>query len=199
MSIQMLNDNELVQLYIGGSEESLAILLNRHKRKIFSSIIVVVKETALAEDIFQDTFFKVIQTLKKGQYNEEGKFLPWVIRIARNLIIDHFRRIKKMPPMPVYVNDEGEEVSVFNSLPSTDDADRKQESKTFRKSIRNLINELPDDQREVVLMRMYYDMSFKEISEFTGVSINTALGRMRYALINLKKMIEERKMEVVLR
>ena len=199
MSIQSLNDNELVQLYIDGNEESLAILLQRHKRKIFSSIIVVVKDHQLAEDIFQDTFFKVIQTLKKGQYNEEGKFLPWIIRIARNLIIDHYRRAKKMPPMPVYINEEGEEISVFNSLAAPNDELQTVEAGKFKKSIRNLINELPNDQREVVLMRMYYDMSFKEISEFTNVSINTALGRMRYALFNLKKMIEERNMEVVLR
>lgn len=199
MSIQLLNDNELVQLYIDGNEESLAVLLQRHKRKIFSSIVIVVKDNQLAEDVFQDTFFKVIQTLKKGQYNEEGKFLPWVIRIARNLIIDHFRRIKKMPPMPVYVNEEGEEISVFNTLSSSDDEALNEESTKFKKSIRNLINELPNDQREVVLMRIYYDMSFKEISEFTNVSINTSLGRMRYALFNLKKMIEERKMEVILR
>ncbi len=199
MSIQSLNDNELVQLYIGGNEESLATLLQRHKRKIFSSIIVVVKDQQLAEDIFQDTFFKVIQTLKKGQYNEEGKFLPWIIRIARNLIIDHYRRAKKMPPMPVYVNEEGEEISVFNSLAAPNDDMQSVEAGKFKKSIRNLINELPNDQREVVLMRIYYDMSFKEISEFTNVSINTALGRMRYALFNLKKMIEERKMELVAR
>ena len=199
MSIQLLNDNELVKLYIEGSEESLAALLQRHKRKIFSSIIVVVKDKQLAEDIFQDTFFKVIQTLKKGHYNEEGKFLPWIIRIARNLIIDHFRRAKKMPPMPVYINDEGEEVSVFNTLASPTNEQNAIETSKFKKSIRNLISELPNDQREVVLMRIYYDMSFKEISEFTNVSINTALGRMRYALCNLKKMIEERKMEVVLR
>jgi len=199
MSIQSLNDNELVQLYIGGNEDSLAVLLQRHKRKIFSSIIIVVKDHQLAEDIFQDTFFKVIQTLKKGQYSEEGKFLPWIIRIARNLIIDHYRRAKKMPPMPVYINEEGEEISVFNSLAAPDDDARNAEAGKFKKSIRNLINELPNDQREVVLMRMYYDMSFKEISEFTHVSINTALGRMRYALFNLKKMIEERNMEVVLR
>lgn len=199
MSIQSLNDNELVQLYIGGNEDSLSVLLQRHKRKIFSSIIVVVKDQQLAEDIFQDTFFKVIQTLKRGQYNEEGKFLPWVIRIARNLIIDHFRRAKKMPPVPVYINDEGEEVSVFNTLASDNNDQNAIEASKFKKSIRNLINELPVDQREVVLMRIYYDMSFKEISEFTNVSINTALGRMRYALFNLKKMIEERKMEVVLR
>jgi RNA polymerase sigma factor (sigma-70 family) len=198
MSIQLLNDNELVQLYIGGNEDCLATLLQRHKRKIFTSIVIVVKDQQLAEDLFQDTFFKVIQTLKRGQYSEEGKFLPWVIRIARNLIIDHFRRAKKMPPMPVYVNDEGEEISVFNSLAASEEPSQLENSK-FRKSIRNLINELPNDQREVVLMRMYYDMSFKEIAEFTDVSINTALGRMRYALFNLKKMIEEKKLEVAFR
>ena len=199
MSIQKLNDNELVQLYIGGNEESLAVLLHRHKRKIFSSIIIVVKENALAEDIFQDTFYKVIQTLKRGQYSEEGKFLPWVIRIARNLIIDHFRRIKKIPPVPVYINEEGEEISVFNLLPADNSDDPDDEKSKFRKNIRNLIHELPADQKEVVLMRIYYDMSFKEIAEFTNVSINTALGRMRYALFNLKKMIDERKLEVALR
>lgn len=199
MSIQLLNDNELVQLYIGGNEDSLSILLNRHKRKIFSSIMVVVKNKALAEDIFQDTFFKVIQTLKRGQYSEEGKFLPWVIRIARNLIIDHFRRIKKMPPVPVYVNEEGEEVSVFNTLASDQPADDYDETVKFKKSIRAIINELPADQREVVIMRTYYDMSFKEIADFTNVSINTALGRMRYGLLNLKKLIEEKNLEVSFR
>ena len=195
MSIQLLNDLELVQLYIGGNESALTILLERHKRKIFTSIIMVVKDKQLAEDIFQDTFYKVIITLKKGQYNEEGKFLPWVIRIARNLIIDHFRRAKKMPPVPVYVNEDGEEISVFNLLASTDNPENDEAITKFRKSIRNLINELPDDQREVVLMRIYYDMSFKEISEFTNVSINTALGRMRYALFNLRKMITEQQLE----
>ncbi len=198
MSIQLLSDNELVQLYIGGNEESLSVLLHRHKRKLFSSIIVVVKDQQLAEDIFQDTFVKVITTLKRGQYNEEGKFLPWLIRIARNLIIDHFRRAKKMPPVPVYINEEGEEVSVFNTLASSDDK-YDTEFKGLKKNLRNLVNNLPEDQREVVLMRMYYDMSFKEISEFTNVSINTALGRMRYALFNLKKMIEEQKLEIAIR
>jgi len=196
MSIQLLNDNELVQLYINGNEESLSVLLIRHKRKIFSSIMVVVKNKALAEDIFQDTFFKVIQTLKRGQYNEEGKFLPWVIRIARNLIIDHFRRIKKMPPVPVYVNEEGEEISVFNTLTSDDEIKNKDENQKFKKSIRAIISQLPADQREVVIMRTYYDMSFKEIADFTNVSINTALGRMRYGLLNLKKIIEDKKIEV---
>jgi RNA polymerase sigma factor (sigma-70 family) len=196
MSVQ-LNDHELVQLYASGDEGSLAILLERHKRKVFSSIIIIVKERALAEDIFQDTFFKVILTLKRGQYNEEGKFLPWVLRIARNLIIDHFRRVKKLPPVPVYVNDEGEEISVFNLLAADDDEAHTAEKTRFRKEIRELVGKLPPDQREVVLMRMYYDMSFKEISEFTHVSINTALGRMRYALMNLKKMIGAEKPELV--
>lgn len=199
MSIQSLNDNELVQLYINGSEESLAVLLQRHKSKIFSSIIIVLKDRALAEDIFQDTFFKVIYTLKRGQYNEEGKFLPWVLRIARNLMIDHFRRVKKMPPLPTYVNEDGEEVSIFNSLAAEDESQgAKEDLSKFKRNIRNLINSLPADQREVVIMRTYYDMSFKEIADFTNVSINTALGRMRYALINLKKMIEEKNVEVSL-
>ncbi len=200
MSIQLLNDNELVKLYMGGNEDSLSVLLNRHKRKIFTSIVIVVKNNALAEDIFQDTFFKVIQTLKRGQYTEEGKFAPWVMRIARNLIIDYFRNIKRMPPMPVYTNSEGEEISIFNNL--TDDCDKTKVSSEylkFKKSIRGLINELDEDQREIVLLRTYYDMSFKEIAEFRNMSINTALGRFRYALFNLKKMIEERNLEVSLR
>ncbi len=198
MAIQnQLQDNELVHMYILGNESALETLLNRHQRKIYSSILVVVKNTALAEDIFQDTFFKVIQTLKKGMYNEEGKFLPWVIRIARNLIIDHFRRAKKMPPAPVYINEEGEEVSVFNLLEGDcNTSQQEQESNLYKKNLKSLINQLPADQREVVIMRTYYDMSFKEISELTNVSINTSLGRMRYALFNLKKMIEESKLEV---
>src|SRR5690606_38663423 len=128
-----------------------------------------IKDQSLAEDIFQDTFFRVILTLKKGQYIEEGKFLPWVLRIARNLIIDHFRRAKKMPPVPVYVNSDGEEISVFNTLYAgngdVDTADRKR----IKKNMRELISRLPADQKEVVLMRMYYDMSFKEIAGFTNV------------------------------
>ncbi|MBA3663597.1 MAG: sigma-70 family RNA polymerase sigma factor [Bacteroidetes bacterium] len=198
MSIQSLNDNELVQLYMEGNEDSLAILLHRHKGRIFSSIIVILKDRALSEDIFQDTFLKVIHTLKRGQYSEEGKFLPWVLRIARNLIIDHFRRAKRMPPVPVYVNEDGEEMDVFSTIAGDQNEKSHEESSLLKKNIRELVNELPADQREVVLMRTYYDMSFKEIAEFTNVSINTALGRMRYGLINLKKMIEERNVEVSL-
>lgn len=189
----MLEDNELLKLYINGNEESLSILLQRHKRKLFSSILIVVKEKALAEDIFQDTFIKAIQTLKRGQYSEEGKFLPWLLRIARNLIIDHFRRVKKMPPAPVYKNEEGEDVDVFASIASEDeDFEEAQKKNDLKRHVKELVNLLPMDQREVVMMRMYYDMSFKEIADVTNVSINTSLGRMRYALINLKKLMEEK-------
>jgi RNA polymerase sigma factor (sigma-70 family) len=191
MSIETLNDQELVTLYINGKEEALETLVHRHKSRIFTSILMVIRDRSQAEDIFQETFFKVIQTLKKGQYNEEGKFLAWVLRIARNLIIDHFRRVRKMPSVPVYVNDEGEEVSVFDHI-AAGEASPGAEMSAFRKEIRTMITSLPEEQREVVLMRMYYDMSFKEIAEFTGVSINTSLGRMRYALFNLRKMMAGR-------
>ena len=194
----MLSDNELVKLYVGGNEESLAVLLNRYQKRVFSSVIMVVRDQQLAEDIFQDTFFKVILTLKKGQYDEQGKFLPWVIRIARNLIIDHYRRARKMPPIPVFVNDEGEEISVFSTLAAPEEHEMHTEGRKFRKEMRDLISQLPADQREVVLMRMYYDMSFKEIAEFTNVSINTALGRMRYALMNLRKLINEKRPELAI-
>ena len=197
MSVRIQEDNELVQLYISGNEEALSTLLQRHKRRIFSSIYVIVRDRALAEDLFQDTFFKVIQTLKRNQYSEEGKFLPWVLRIARNLIIDHFRKNKKLPTVPVYVTEDGEEVDVFATIPNTDDGFKNdKEQIQFRKKVRKMVGSLPDEQKEVVIMRMYYDMSFKEIADFCNVSINTSLGRMRYALINLKKMIEESKTEV---
>lgn len=196
MSIQSLSDNQLVVIYLEGNEKGLEILLHRHKSKLFTSIIHVVKDRALAEDIFQDTFFKAIQTLKKGQYNEEGKFLPWIFRISRNLIIDHYRRIKKMPPANVFYNEEGEEIHPLDLVPEKNESfHQAEENKNRRKDVRQLIQLLPPDQREVVIMRTYYDMSFKEIADITNVSINTSLGRMRYALINLKKMMEERKMQ----
>jgi len=199
MSTQTLTDQQLVDLYLQGNEKGLESLLLRHKSKLFTSIIVIVKDKALAEDIFQETFFKVIQTLKKGQYNEEGKFLPWICRISRNLIIDHFRRVKKMPPASVYYNEEGEELHPLDNLHENKDVYQTEDEVLKRKNnIRDLIHQLPNDQREVVIMRMYYDMSFKEIADTTNVSINTSLGRMRYALINLKKMIEEKKVEVSL-
>lgn len=198
MSIQQfVDDQELVHLYIKGDESALATLIKRHKRRIFSYIMLTVKDKAVAQDIFQDTFFKVITTLKKGQYNEEGKFLPWVMRIAHNLIIDSFRRDKRMPTVSGGKNDDGESFDIFSVLPMDDkNAEQNLVQGQMRKDIRKLVEKLPSEQREVLMMRHYYDMSFKEISEQTNVSINTALGRMRYALINLRKMIEEKEIVI---
>jgi RNA polymerase sigma factor (sigma-70 family) len=194
---QFIDDQELVINYINGDETALATLIQRHKRRIFSYIMLTVKDRALAEDIFQDTFFKIIITLKKGCYNEEGKFLPWVLRITHNLIIDTFRRNKRMPTISGGVNDEGEEFDIFSVLNLQDKNVEEDIIKgQVRKDVRKLIDQLPLEQKEVLMMRHYYDMSFKEISEQTNVSINTALGRMRYALINLRKMIDEK--EVVI-
>jgi RNA polymerase sigma-70 factor (ECF subfamily) len=157
--------------------------------------MLTVKDKALAEDVFQDTFIKVINTLKKGHYNEEGKFLPWVLRIAHNLIIDTFRRDKRMPTISGGSNEEGDDFDIFSVLGVFDKtAEEEIIQSQIRKDIRKLIEALPAEQREVLMMRRYYDMSFKEISEQTNVSINTALGRMRYALINLRKMIEEKEL-----
>jgi RNA polymerase sigma factor (sigma-70 family) len=190
---QFVDDKELVDQYIKGEESALVTLITRHKRRIFSYIMLTIKDKALAEDIFQDTFIKVINTLKRGQYNEEGKFLAWVMRISHNLIIDSFRKAKKIPTISGGTNGEGEDFDIF-SLFGSHDKNIEQEiiQDQIRKDIRKLIECLPPDQREVLMMRHYYDMSFKEISEHTNVSINTALGRMRYALINLRKMIEEK-------
>ena len=187
MSMQLLSDNELVKLYMNGNEESLSILVKRHKRRIFSYIYLITRNKTLTEDVFQETFFKVIQTLKKQQYNEEGKFLPWVMRISHNLIVDHFRKTKKMP-----MYRETEEFSIFSVM--SDDSLTIESKMIFDQveiDLKKLIQELPDDQKEVLVMRMYQDMSFKEISELTDVSINTALGRMRYALMNLRKIIDK--------
>lgn len=197
MSIQLMTDNELVKLYMNGNEESLSILVKRHKRRIFSYVYLITRNKALTEDVFQETFFKVIQTLKKQQYNEEGKFLPWVLRIAKNLIIDHFRKARKMPGISIITNEDGEETSIFDIIPEDVDHSKDNEAaKRFKDAIRSVINDLPQDQKEVVIMRTYYDMSFKEIAEVTNVSINTSLGRMRYALINLKKRLEEKNVEM---
>ena len=198
MSIQQfVDDQELVNLYIKGDESALATLITRHKRRIFSYIMLTVKNKAVAQDVFQDTFFKVINTLKKGQYNEEGKFLPWVLRIAHNLIIDTFRRDKRMPTISGGKNEEGESFDIFSVIPMEEkNAEEAIVQGQMHKNIRKLVEKLPNEQREVLMMRHYYDMSFKEISEITNVSINTALGRMRYALINLRKMIEEKEIVI---
>ena len=187
MAIPPIDDATLVNDYIAGNEAALATLIKRHQSKIFGFIYSKVGDRDLADDIFQDTFIKVIRTLKSNAYNEEGKFLPWVMRIAHNLIVDHFRRNKKMP-----LYRETEEFSIFSIM--TDDAmtiENKLISDQVARDLRQLVEELPADQKEVLMMRLYQDMSFKEISEATGVSINTALGRMRYALLNLRKVIDK--------
>ncbi|MBE0391359.1 RNA polymerase sigma-70 factor (ECF subfamily) [Flavobacterium sp. 7E] len=182
-----LPDALLVQNYIAGNENSLATLINRHESRIYGFIYSKVLDKDVSNDIFQDTFIKVIKTLKSNSYNEEGKFLPWVMRISHNLIIDHFRRNKKMP-----LYRETEEFSIFSIMSDNEPTiESKLISEQVEIDIRKLLEELPIDQKEVLIMRMYQDMSFKEISEITGVSINTSLGRMRYALLNLRKVIDK--------
>ncbi|MGA1226436.1 MAG: RNA polymerase sigma factor [Tamlana sp.] len=187
MQQETISDATLVSSYIKGNEGALEILINRHKQKIYSFIYSKVYDRDIAEDIFQDTFIKVIQTLKRGAYNEEGKFLPWVMRISHNLVIDFFRKNNRMPKF-----DNAGEFSIFSVLSDTSlNAEKSIIKEQVENDVRRLVDELPDDQKEVLLMRIYNDMSFKEISDRTGVSINTALGRMRYALINLRKIIDK--------
>lgn len=182
-----LDDSTLVKQYVNGDEKSLEILINRHNQRISSFIYSKVLDKEVTEDIFQDTFIKVIKTLKKGSYSEEGKFLPWVMRIAHNLIIDHFRKNKRMPKF-----EGGEDFNVFSVIKDERLNIEKQIIKDqIESDLTVLIEELPEDQKRVLVMRIYKDMSFKEIAENTGVSINTALGRMRYALINLRKIVEK--------
>lgn len=165
----------------------MAVLINRHQSKLYGFIYSKVGDRDLTDDIFQDTFIKVIKTLKSNSYNEEGKFLPWVMRISHNLIIDHFRRNKKMPMFR-----ETEEFSIFSIMSDQSLTIENQIiTEQVEQDLKRIIEELPADQREVVLMRMYQDLSFKEIAELTGVSINTALGRMRYALLNMRKVIDK--------
>ncbi len=180
-------DALLVKNYIAGEEQSLAVLIERHQSKIYGFIYSKIGDRDVADDVFQDTFIKVIKTLKSNAYNEEGKFLPWVMRIAHNLVVDHFRKVKKMP-----MQRETEEYSIFSFM--SDDSlniEGRIITNQVENDLQRLLEELPADQKEVLLMRMYQDMSFKEIAESTGVSINTALGRMRYALMNLRKVIEK--------
>tara|TARA_R110002049_G_C9177204_1_gene562899 strand:+ start:8780 stop:9370 length:591 start_codon:yes stop_codon:yes gene_type:complete len=187
MQNEPISDATLVSSYIHGDESALEILINRHKQKIYSFIYSKVYDRDVTEDVFQDTFIKVIKTLKRGAYNEEGKFLPWVMRISHNLVIDYFRKNSRMPKF-----DNSGEFSIFSVLgdPAMN-AEKKLIKEQVDYDVRRLVDELPEDQKEVLLMRIYDDMSFKEISDRTGVSINTALGRMRYALINLRKIIDK--------
>ena len=180
-------DALLVKNYIEGNETALSMLIKRHESKIYGFIYSKIADRDISNDIFQDTFIKVIKTLKSNSYNEEGKFLPWVMRISHNLIVDHFRKTKKMP-----MYRETEEFSIFSVM--SDDSltiEGKMIVDQVEVDLKRLIEELPEDQKEVLVLRMYQDMSFKEISELTDVSINTALGRMRYALMNLRKIIDK--------
>ncbi len=190
MELNAISDQTLIRQYLEGKDSSFEILLKRYKRRVFSYILFTVRDEALANDIFQETFMKVIRTLKRGKYNDEGKFLPWVNRIAHNLIIDHYRRNQKFP-----TTSGGENFDIFEII---QDKNPTIEENTIKDQmladVKKLVHQLPQDQKEVLMMRMYFDMSFKEIAERTNVSINTALGRMRYALINLRKMAEKNKM-----
>lgn len=187
MQKEILTDATLVSNYIKGDENALALLINRHQQRVYSFIYSKIYDRDLAEDIFQDTFIKVIRTLKRGNYNEEGKFLPWVLRIAHNLVIDHFRKNSRMPKF-----NNTDYFNIFSVLGDKSlNAEKSLIKDQVENDVRRIIEELPEDQRQVIKMRMYSDMSFKEISEKTGVSINTALGRMRYALINMRKLIDK--------
>lgn len=186
--ITSISDAALVKSYMNGNESSLSMLVNRHQQRLYNFIFSKVFNRDLTEDIFQETFIKVIRTLKRGKYNEEGKFLPWVMRIAHNLVIDHFRKSNRMPKF------EGTgDFNIFSVLSDgKPNAEKTLEIDQIQDNVRHLITELPKDQKEVLKMRIYKDMSFKEIAFQTDVSINTALGRMRYALINLRKIIDKR-------
>ncbi len=193
MEKKAIDDSVLVSDYIKGKESALSILINKHQQRLFSFIYSKVQDRAVTEDIFQDTFIKVIRTLKKGNYNEQGKFLPWVMRIAHNLVIDYFRKSNRMPAFK-----NTDEFDIFSVLGDGNlNVEKKIIQEQIHNDVRELVKELPDEQREVLVMRIYKDMSFKEISENTGVSINTALGRMRYALINMRKLIDKHKIILV--
>ncbi|MDG2108883.1 MAG: sigma-70 family RNA polymerase sigma factor [Flavobacteriaceae bacterium] len=180
-------DSLLIHKYLSGSENALEILIKRHQARIFNFINSKVQERDTSEDIFQDTFIKVIRTLKGGQYNEEGKFVPWVMRIAHNLVIDFFRKNNRMPKVK-----NTEDFDIFHFISdSSPNVEHSIVQDQVSKDLQKLVHELPEDQKEVLIMRLYRDMSFKEIAENTNVSINTALGRMRYAIINLRKLIDE--------
>lgn len=186
MKLQQYSDQDLVKLYLNGEESVIAELLRRHKSKIYTSIYLLVKDQYLAEDIFQDTFVKVVNTLRGGRYNEEGKFLPWVMRIAHNLVIDYFRREKRAP---MITSADGTDVLNLIQIHEESMEERMLREQTHA-DLRAMIQLLPDEQKEVLIMRHYADLSFKEIADLTEVSINTALGRMRYALSNLRKMMK---------
>lgn len=190
MNVHVQSDKQLISQYLNGDEKSFETLLNRHKSKIYTSIYLFVKDRDLAHDIFQDVFIKIIDTLRKGKYNHEGKFLQWAMRISYNMCVDQFRRNKRRTKVS-----PSETFDIFDILESKDDNKEVMMIKDqMHNKIRKLVDQLPEEQREVVILRHYADMSFKEIAALTRVSINTALGRMRYALINMRKMVGEKEL-----
>ena len=191
-TLSQATDNQLVHAFQQGNDRALEILVNRHKDKIFTSINMLVKDRYLAEDLFQEVFIKIIDTLRKNNYNEEGKFLPWAIRIAHNLCVDHFRKVKRTPTITT-----GDDRDIFEVLNvSADSADKAIIKSQSHEKVRQLLEELPAEQREVIVLRHYADMSFKEIASLTNCSINTALGRMRYGLMSMRKMMTENQMSL---
>lgn len=193
MNINSLNDAQLVSSYISGDEKALSVLIKRHQGRLYGFIFSKIQDRDATEDIFQDTFIKVIRTLKRGNYSEQGKFLPWVMRIAHNLVIDYFRKNKRIPKFK-----NNGDFDIFSVISDGSlNAENKIVESQIAKHVRILLDELPEDQKTVIKMRIYQDMSFKDISENTGVSINTALGRMRYGLINLRKMIEKHNISLI--
>lgn len=191
MAMKRLDDRDLISLYIGGDEKAFEVLLLRHKDKIYRFIYLKVRNHDLAEDIFQEAFVKIINTLKLGAYNEEGKFLPWAMRISHNLVIDHFRKSSKVK-MISESSSVKEGFNIFSVLPFSDrNIEQEITYNELEKQMVDLIEHLPPTQREILKMRIFQDMSFKDIAELEDISINTALGRMRYALINLRKLIEK--------
>ena len=190
-----MSDQELINQFQNGNQQGIEVLINRHKNKVYTYILILVKDSALAEDIFQDTFIKIVHSLSSGRYKDNGKFLSWTIRIAHNLTIDHFRKIKQNSE----ISGESYENFILNSrkysLENVEDLLIKEQ---IRKDVRSLVDELPGEQKEVILLRHYGGLSFKDIAEQTDVSINTALGRMRYALINLRKLISEKNINLLI-
>ena len=182
-------DHELIHLFTDGSLDALEALVLRHKDKLYTSILFLVKDKYLAEDIFQDVFIRIIDTMRSGRYTEEGKFLPWAMRIAHNLCVDHFRKVKRTPTIKT-----SDDRDIFEVLNFTEDgADAKMMKRQSHDRVRKMLDLLPEDQREVIILRHYAELSFKEIASLTNCSINTALGRMRYGLINLRKMMVEKR------
>jgi len=187
-SLCIKTDNELIHMFMDGDMPSLETLILRHKDKLYTSIFFLVKDKYLAEDIFQDVLIKIIDTLRGGRYTEEGKFLPWAMRIAHNLCVDHFRKVKRTPA--IKTSDDRDIFEVINF--TEDGADVKMMKRQSHDRVRQMLDLLPEDQREVIILRHYAELSFKEIASLTNCSINTALGRMRYGLINLRKMMAEK-------